>query len=138
MIELAIRFEVTDPGRTEAQLTAWFTNTIQREGARLEWERNHLYRHELLILDGPSTPHGQDMLSELAASDDTELVAEDEVFTEEVLMLLTLKQRMVILETVIQDVPEQIVADEFGTSQQAVHRLKVRALKKLRNYLSDC
>lgn len=138
MIELAIRLEIADSERMEAQITAWFKTAIQQEGARLERKRNRLYVHELLVLNAPSTPNGEDMLSELAATEDTEFAAEDELFLEEVLMLLTLKQRIVILETVIEEMPEHVVAAELKTSQQAIHRLKTRALKRLKTYLSDC
>lgn len=138
MVELAIHLETTNSNHMEAQVIAWFRTAIQQESARLERERKHLLIHELLILDAPSTPNGENMLSELVASENTEFMAEDELFLEGVLMVLTRKQRIVILETVIQEIPEKIVASEFRTTQQAVHRLKTRALKKLRAYLSDC
>lgn len=137
MVKLAIHLERTDSDYTEAQITKWFTTAIRQESTRLEWERNRRNIHELSVLNAPSALNEEDRMSELAANENTEVEAEDELFLEEVLALLTVRQRIVILKTVIRDVPEQVVAVELNTSQQAVHRVKARALKRLKHYLSD-
>lgn len=135
MVELTIHLEARDSDLADGQIAGWIRSAIVQESARMKLERERVYAQELLILDTPTSDR-ENLLSGLAAAEDTESMAEDALFLEEVLMLLTPKQRVVIIETVIEDLPEHIVAVEFKTSQQAIHRLKRRALKKLRHNLS--
>jgi RNA polymerase sigma factor (sigma-70 family) len=114
---------------------AWFVTGIRQEGARLARKREILRQRELLILNAPAEEDGEDMLYLLAAHSDTASEAEYHVFLETALSLLTPKQRTVIIATVIQGVPEHVLAEQLGITQQAVHRLKSRALKRLRTCL---
>ncbi|GEO25516.1 hypothetical protein AAC03nite_13010 [Alicyclobacillus acidoterrestris] len=75
------------------------------------------------------------MLNCIATTSDTAAEAIGNTFVNDILSLLSRKQRIVVFETVIEDVPERVVADELGLSQQAVHRLKIRALKRLQLHL---
>lgn len=116
-------------------MITWIATGIQREGYRLAKRRKRLYCHECLILNAPATADGEELINRISATCDTAAEAEDDIFLEETLSLLTWKQRIVIFETVIEGIPENVVAREFGLSQQAIHFLKVRGLRKLKTHL---
>lgn len=99
--------------------------------------RKRLYNHELLILNVPTTADDEEWLNCLATTSDTAAEAIGNTFVRETLSLLSRKQRIVVFETVIEDVPERVVANELGLSQQAIHRLKIRALRRLQVYLQS-
>lgn len=116
-------------------MIAWLATGIQRESARLSKRRKRLYNYELLILNTPTTIDGEELVNCIATTSDTAAEALENTFVHEILSLLSRKQRIVVFETVIEDVPERVVADELGLSQQAIHRLKIRALRRLQLHL---
>lgn len=59
---------------------------------------------------------------------------ENRLILQEALALLTPLQRKVVAATVLEGVTEQELAGEMGVTQQAVSRIKERALDKLREY----
>lgn len=121
---------------SDAQITAWLACVVRQESARLARKRSSVYAHELLILDDPLPEDGGSRLHLLtASSSDTAAQAEAQLFLEQMLSVLTEKQRDVILATVIRGLSEQTVATDFHISQQSIGRLKARALKKLRRYM---
>lgn len=116
----------------DAEMIAWLATGIQRESARLSKHRKRLHNHELLTLNAPTTVDGEELLNCIATTSDTAAEAIGNTFVNEILSLLSRKQRIVVFETVIEDVPERVVADELGLSQQSIHRLKIRALRRLK------
>lgn len=93
------------------------------------------HKHELLILNRKIGDTGDDQLEVLdiiAAIDDPLAEAEDRIFLKDILVMLTPLQRTVIRKTVLDGYTEQKVADDLEISQPAVHRIKMRALKRLR------
>ncbi len=112
---------------------------MRHESIRLSRQRKRLDSRELLILNADSIrdEQGAQMMDQLAATNDTASEAEANMRIEELLHLLTEKQRIVICCVVFDGIPEHIVAAALRMSQQAVHRLKERALKRLREYMAD-
>ncbi|GFN22956.1 hypothetical protein TAMC210_12730 [Thermanaeromonas sp. C210] len=75
------------------------------------------------------------MVDALASPADTLAEVEDTLFLEEALSVLTPQQQRVIIATVLNGATEYEVAKKLGISQPAVHRIKVRALNRLRKHL---
>lgn len=99
-----------------------------------------LQEHELLILNGLLSQNAEDELTEMldnvAAPCDTLAEVEDTVFLQEALALLTLQQQKIITATILEDRTEREAAKEIGMSQPALHHMKERALKRLREHYS--
>ncbi|MDD4753836.1 MAG: sigma-70 family RNA polymerase sigma factor [Desulfitobacteriaceae bacterium] len=117
---------------------AWFLTGLRHEAARLAKRHRRLREHELLILeDLLSQNNGNEsarFINTIAANSDTVAEVEDNSFLQEALSLLTPDQKKVILVTVLEDATEQKAAKELGISQQAVNRIKKRALNRLRKH----
>lgn len=92
----------------------------------------------MLILNGLISQDAEDeateMLDIVAAGSDTLAEAEDAVFLQEVLSLLTEKQQKVITATVLKGATEKEVARKLRMSQPAVHQIKERALNSLKKH----
>ena len=112
---------------------------MRHEALRLAKKHKRLQGHELLILNETlsqdSDNEAPEMLETVAAVNNTAAEAEDALFLEESLALLTLQQRRVIAALVLDGATEHEVAAELGVSQTAVHQMKKRALNRLRRYL---
>lgn len=81
---------------------------------------------------------GREVIDTIPAPDNTQSEAENTLFVQEALSLLTLLQKKVILATVLDGLTEKEVAERLGMSQPTIHRIKKRALKRLKkNILSD-
>ncbi|TEB07703.1 RNA polymerase sigma-B factor [Pelotomaculum schinkii] len=95
-----------------------------------------LDEHELLLLNGPATQDTDSdkltMLDAIPALVDVPGEAEDMVFIQEALLLLTPQEQRVVQATILDGFTEREAAKELGISQPVVHRTKERALKKLR------
>lgn len=117
---------------TDAKILSWIVTGIRHEGVRLMKRKKRLQQQECLVLNAPVTEDGTELLNFMCSTCDTAREAESNLFIEEALSLLTRTQQRVILETIIEDIPEHIVASELGTSQQAVHMVKMRALRRLK------
>jgi len=117
-------------------ILAWFNIGLEREAIRLSKKRKRLYNHELLILnqciDQDSEEQTTEMLDTLKSDSDTSHEAVTSVFIQNMLSSLTVQQRKVIKATVIERRTEKDTAEMLGMSQPAVHKMKERALKKLR------
>ena len=91
-------------------------------------KHKRLRDHERLILNDLISKNAEDevteMLDTIAAANDTLTEAEDVVFIQEALSLLTPQQQKVIVATVLEECTEQKVAEQLGISQPVVHRLK--------------
>ena len=74
------------------------------------------------------------MLDAIPALVDVPGEAENMVFIQEALLLLTLQEQRVVQATILDGFTERDVAKELGVSQPVVHRMKERALKKLRKH----
>jgi RNA polymerase sigma-B factor len=98
-----------------------------------------LDEHELLILDEPTDPdlpEQSSVLDLIAAAVDVAAAAEGSLLVQDALSLLTPLQRAVIETTVLEEETEGEAAVKLGISQQAVHKVKERALRRLRNYFA--
>ena len=90
-----------------------------------------------MILNGPVD---QDLSGEIALLDtiaaavDVSGEAEASVLIQDALLLLTSLQREVITATILEGATEGETAVRLGISQQAAHKVKERALSRLRKY----
>ncbi len=120
----------------DASIFAWFKIGLEREAIRLSKKRKRLYNHELLILNQcigqDNEEQTTEMLDTLKSDRDTSDEAVTSVFIQDMLSSLTVQQRKVINATVIEKRTEKDTAEMLGMSQPAVHKMKERALKKLR------
>ncbi|MCL6476786.1 MAG: sigma-70 family RNA polymerase sigma factor [Peptococcaceae bacterium] len=123
----------------DVRIMAWFITGLRHEAARLVKKHKRLQERELLILNDLISQEAEDeateMLDTIAAPSDTPSEAEDSAFLKETLALLTPLQQKVITATVLEERTEQEVAEKLGMSQPAVHKMKGRALKRLRKYI---
>lgn len=79
-----------------------------------------------------------EMLDTITSKSNTLIEVEDAVFVQEALSLLTPQQQKVFTATVLEGRTEQEVAEQLERSQPVVHRLKQRALKRLKkNFVLD-
>lgn len=117
---------------------AWFLTGLRHEAIRLSKKHKQLREHELLILNHPVKKNSEDeiieMLDTIAAETDTLTEAEDALFLQEALSLLSLQQQKVINATILEECTEQKAAEQLGISQQVVNRLKKRALTRLKKH----
>ncbi|WP_254388540.1 sigma-70 family RNA polymerase sigma factor [Thermanaeromonas sp. C210] len=120
-------------------MAAWLLTGLCHEATRLARKQKYLRKHELLILNKPvnqeSEEEEREMVDALASPADTLAEVEDTLFLEEALSVLTPQQQRVIIATVLNGATEYEVAKKLGISQPAVHRIKVRALNRLRKHL---
>lgn len=120
---------------------AWFRIGLHREAARLAKNLKRLQNHELLILNElvnrEAGEEGTEMIVTIPASTDVCTEVENTLFLQQALSLLTPQQRVVIAKTILEGAPEQEVADEMGVTRQAVNRIKMRALKRLKKYFAS-
>ncbi|MEW6425583.1 MAG: sigma-70 family RNA polymerase sigma factor [Bacillota bacterium] len=120
----------------EAQIVAWFQIGLHREATRLAKKQKRLRDHELLILNElvskEADEEGTKILATIPAPTDVCAEVEDTLFLQQALSLLTPQQQVVITMTILEGIPEQKVADEMGVTRQAVNRIKLRALKRLK------
>ncbi|BAF60074.1 DNA-directed RNA polymerase specialized sigma subunit, sigma24 homolog [Pelotomaculum thermopropionicum SI] len=117
---------------------AWFLTGLRHEAIRLAKKHKRLREHELLILNNLLSQEAEDemteMLDTVAGTDDILAEVEDSVFLQEALTMLTPQQQKVITATVLEGRTEREVAEQLGISQSVVHRLKERALNRLRKH----
>jgi RNA polymerase sigma-B factor len=122
----------------EARALAWFITGLRREAIRLAKKYRQLDERELLILDEPMVDQDLSeklsMLDTIAAAVDVAAEAEGSVLVQDALSLLTQLRRAVITATVLEGATEGEGAARLGMSQQAIHRVKERALSRLRKY----
>ena len=122
----------------EARALAWFITGLRREAIRLAKKYRQLDERELLILDEPMVdqdlPEKLSMLDTIAAAVDVADEVEGSMLVRDVLSLLTPLQRAVITATVLEGATEGETARRLGISQHAVHKMKERALRRLRKY----
>ncbi|TEB07697.1 RNA polymerase sigma factor SigB [Pelotomaculum schinkii] len=89
-----------------------------------------------MLLNGPVTQNTDSdkltMLDAIPALVDVPGEAADMVFSQEALLLLTPQEQRVVQATILDGFTERDAAKELGVSQPVVHRMKERALKKLR------
>lgn len=124
----------------EARVVAWFVTGLRHEAIRLAKKHKRLREHELLILNEQLRDAGGEVIAEMVdtvvSTMDTLAQVEERLFLQEALSLLTPQQKRLIIRVILEGATEQEVANEMGVTHQAVHRMKERALNKLRNVLS--
>lgn len=117
---------------------AWFLTGLRHETIRLAKKHKRLREHELLILNNLLSQEAEDKMTEMldavAGTDNILAEVEDSVFLQEALTMLTPQQQKVITATVLEGRTEREVAEQLGISQPVVHRLKERALNRLRKH----
>ena len=133
------RIYVFDP--KEARAIAWFLTGLRREAIRLVKKYRQLDERELLILNGPVDQNADSdelsLIDTIFAAEDVPISAEDAVFIQEALSLLTPLEQMVVKATILDGFTERETARELGVSQPVVHRIKNRALNKLHHFVLD-
>lgn len=88
-----------------------------------------------MILDGPvDVSEEVAMVDTIAAEVDVSSKAEESVLVQDALSSLTSLQKEVIVATVLEGATEKRTAMRLGMSQQAIHKVKERALNRLRKY----
>ncbi len=120
-------------------MVAWFVAGLRREAIRLTRKHRRMKEHELLILNEQlkGDTGGEalaTMLNTVNPPADLLTQVENRLVLQEALTLLTPLQQKVVAATVLEGVTEQELAGEIGVTQQAVSRIKERALDKLRKY----
>lgn len=81
------------------------------------------------------TDEPTETIDTLASPYDLQEETEDMILLKEALFILTKRQQEVIISTIIEELTEHHTAVILGISQPAVHRIKERALDRLRkNY----
>lgn len=117
---------------------AWFQIGLRREATRLARKQKRLRDHELLILNElvskEADEEGTEMLDTIPAPTNVCAEVENTLLLQQIFSLLTPQQQKVITMTILEGIPEQKVADEMGVTRQAVNRIKLRALKRLKKY----
>lgn len=122
----------------ETQIISWFIIGLRHEAIRLAKKYKRLQEHELLILNDRLNQYAKEDFTELivhvAASDNVQAEIEDNMFLQEILQLLTIQQQKVVKATILEGKTEEETAKELGISQPSVHRMKNRALKRIKGY----
>lgn len=75
------------------------------------------------------------MIDVIPAAADVSGEAEGMVFVREALLLLTPQEQRVVKATILDGFTEREAAKELGISQPVVHKVKERALSRLRKFL---
>ena len=124
----------------DARIAAWFLTGLRHETIRLAKKKKNLRQRELLILNETVTNYAGRQISEMidTISDEVDTLskAEESVFIQDTLSVLTKHQKAVIKATILEDATEEQVAKELGVSQPAINMMKKRALDKLKKHLS--
>jgi len=117
---------------------AWLITGLRHEAIRLAKKHKRQQEHELLILNTQVNPDVENNASEkldfIAAKNDTSSEVEEVIFLQDALSLLTPQQQKVITAIVLEGRTEQEVAEQLRIAQPVTHRLKKRALQRLRKY----
>ncbi len=124
----------------DAQIVSWFLTGLYHETIRLSKKNRKRKKHELLTLNTRISQNNKDEYTEkidtLASTENIDSEVESCLFFNEVLSLLTPKQTRVIKLIILDGYTEKEVAKGLKISQPAVHKIKKRALKKLKEYLT--
>lgn len=122
----------------EKKIFSWFLTGLKNEYIRLGKRHQLRQKQELLILNefifNDSEDHVTERLNHIAALNNTSRDVEDSLLVEYALSLLTPKQQKILVETIMNERTEKEIAQKLGVSQVAVHRMKERALKKVRKH----
>ena len=140
------------PNFEEAKIITWFEVGLRHEAIRLSKKHHRLLKHELLILNQPIKFNGEDDSIEmidtlqdgyerfykLAGIHDPFFEVERNIYLKDILSVLTFQQNRVITAIIMEGRTETETAKRLGMSQPAVHRMKNRALLRLRKkYILD-
>lgn len=138
------------PNLEEAKIITWFEVGLRHEAIRLSKKRRRLIKYELLILNQPLRSNNEDdgieMLDTLqdetyykfTGTHNPFCEVENNMYLQQILSVLTAQQNRIIRATVLEGRTEIETARRLGISQPAVHRMKSRALNRLRKqYILD-
>lgn len=121
-IEIA-KSEKTVKLTTDKQLIKYIETCIRNEYIRLSKNQNKVQKSELLILYD-DMPEKRDIYDEINIK----------TTIRQVLSQLTSLQREIIIRTVINNEKEKDIAKDLNVSQQAVNKVKNKALEKLKKF----
>jgi DNA-directed RNA polymerase specialized sigma subunit len=120
-----------DDDQQEAHFIIWLEKSLKYAALRLAIKHRKSREKELLILNSPINDDSEEDIIDRVEDKNVDVVGTvcSNIFVEELLSALTEKQRAVIEYTE--------TAVKLGISQQAVNRLKSRALKKIKRVLEE-
>ncbi|MDK2984532.1 MAG: hypothetical protein PWQ96_174 [Clostridia bacterium] len=114
---------------------AWFLAGLRNEAMRLTKKHRQIQEHELLILNELLSQDAEDeemeLLDTVRSTRDTPAEVEDKLYLQDTLW----QHQKVIKATILEGATELEVAKKLGMSQPAVHKMKDRALNRLRKNL---
>lgn len=122
----------------EAGITSWYITGIKREALKIARKQQYLKQHEMLILNKPICDQESDFIEMIdTIADGSNMVSkmEENIEIEQVLSHLTSKQQQVIKMIFLQEMTEKETAEKLCISQPAVHNIKNRALKRMKEYM---
>jgi len=128
-----------DDDQQEAHFIIWLEKSLKYAALRLAIKHRKSREKELLILNSPINDDSEEDIIDRVEDKNVDVVGTvcSNIFVEELLSALTEKQRAVIEYKVLQGYTETETAVKLGISQQAVNRLKSRALKKIKRILEE-
>lgn len=127
--------EICEDDSEEASIMAWYLTGIRHEIIKISKKQQDLRQNEVLILNKPvddSEDSSIEMGDIIADCDNMLSHMEEKIDIEKALWDLTLKQRQVTKMIFYLEMTEKETASKLGISQPAVHSIKNRALKKIR------
>jgi RNA polymerase sigma-B factor len=131
--------EIYEQDLEEARIVAWYVVGIKHEVIRILKKQQDLRRNEMLILNKPldnSECESIEMIDTIAGSSNITKI-EEKIDIDQILSHLTLKQQKVIKMIFFLELTEKEVAEKLGISQPAVHKIKNRALKKIKEHMKN-
>ncbi|QSQ07812.1 Bacteriocin UviA [Koleobacter methoxysyntrophicus] len=131
--------EIYEQDLEEARIVAWYVVGIKHEVIRILKKQQDLRRNEMLILNKPlddSEYESIEMIDTIAGSSNITKI-EEKIDIDQILSHLTLKQQKVIKMIFFLELTEKEAAEKLGISQPAVHKIKNRALKKIKEHMKN-
>ena len=130
--------EYSNYDNEEARIASWYITGIKRKAWSIAKKQQNLKRREMLILNKAiydMEGNSVEMIDIVADCYNMESKIEDKINIEQVLSKLTSKQQQVIKMIFFQELTEKGAAEKLGVSQPAAHKIKNRALKKMKTYM---
>ncbi|MCR4432397.1 MAG: sigma-70 family RNA polymerase sigma factor [Tepidanaerobacteraceae bacterium] len=124
----------------EANLVIWVKNSMKHAVERLADKYETYNNTQTPILNCPAYDDNEEEMIDQIADENADMVDDicSDIETKQKLSRLPKKQKMTVVYTILLGYTEAETAKKFGTSRQAVHKAKKRALDKLRKeYLKD-
>jgi len=127
--------EIYEDDPEEARIMAWYLTGIRHVVSGISKRQQDLRRNEALILNKPidgSEDSSIETVDIIADRDNMLSHMEEKIDIEKALWALTSKQQQVTKMIFYLGMTEKEAANKLGISQPAVHSIKNRALKKIK------